>query len=254
MKKIRLLGLGVVAVITQLPLTQAAFAQSTQTTLTVVHGINGEDIAAARNLPVDIQLGNSCVLKGVKYTQFSDALPVAPGAYAVQVRLSDGNCTGAVAVSANLTVAAGDQLSAVAHLSPQGTPTLSVVRNNDLLNAEGKASSTRIYNFTTVPQVRIQAILGQRTRGSSVQFPFKSRKIRFSVNQGQPISRRFGAGSYLVSFLASKGRSLLDLGQSVIVLKPNSAANIFLFGSAGGPNREPRLFLGPVDAIAQRVR
>lgn len=109
-------------------------------TIYVVHGINGTDLGAAEDLPVDVFLsGQGCVLEDVRFRDIEGPLTVPVGTYDVQVRLAAAEpCTGDVAIQANgVQLADGDNVSITAHLAEGGAPTASLFEN-DLSEAAGK--------------------------------------------------------------------------------------------------------------------
>jgi hypothetical protein len=113
--------------------------------VTVVHGIDGRDLGLAEALPVDVQLGDACVLTGFEFKDIAGPLKVEPGTYDVRVRLAAvPACSGAVAISApGLKLAPGADLTIVAHLAEAATatPTASVF-SNDTSRSRGKARLT----------------------------------------------------------------------------------------------------------------
>ena len=96
----------------------------------VVHGINGQDLGLAQELPVDISISGSCALTAVQFGNIQGPLTVDPGQYIIEVRLSDGNCTGTLAITATFDIAIGENTSVVAHLTEQGTPKLTKFVND----------------------------------------------------------------------------------------------------------------------------
>lgn len=99
-------------------------------TLIVGHGIDGRDLGLAQSLPVDIEANGTCLLTGVTFGTFSQPLEVEPGRYDVTVRLSNGSCTGAVALTQQFTLALTEHATAFAHITEQGTPTLTKFVND----------------------------------------------------------------------------------------------------------------------------
>lgn len=103
-------------------------------TVTVVHGIPGTDVNPALDisLPVDIEVvGVGCALAGFTFGEVSGRLALPAGSYDLNVRLSDGSCGGAVAVSAaGVPFAAGENATVIAHLDAAGAPTASKFVND----------------------------------------------------------------------------------------------------------------------------
>lgn len=109
----------------------------------VVHGINGTDLGASEDLPVDVFVsGAGCVLEDVRFRDIEGPLTLTPGSYDIEVRLAaDEACTGDVAIRASgVQLADGDNVSITAHLTAGGDPTATLFAN-DLSTADG---STKI--------------------------------------------------------------------------------------------------------------
>lgn len=100
----------------------------------VVHGIPGQDVGAAAELPVDICLaGGSLVggLTGVTFGGIAGPLDLPAGKYDLEVRLSGGGaCAGPLAVANTVYLALGESVSIVAHLGEQGAPALTKFTND----------------------------------------------------------------------------------------------------------------------------
>lgn len=114
------------------PDLRRARGNSGNATVYVVHGINGRDIGAAEALPVDVSLNGACALPGFTFRQIAGPLAIPAGTYNIQVRLANpaAPCTGPVAINApGVGIAAGSNISIVAHLTAGGAPTASVFSN-----------------------------------------------------------------------------------------------------------------------------
>jgi hypothetical protein len=90
--------------------------------LYVVHGIPGRDIADNRNpgFPIDILVnGKSCLVHGLTFGNTSGPFTLAPATYDVQISLANtlAPCTNAVVIDSQVTLIAGENLSAVATIS-----------------------------------------------------------------------------------------------------------------------------------------
>jgi len=106
-------------------------AQAHAASVTVIHGINGLDLGATRELPVDIAVNGTCSLKGVKFTQ-SARVTLGKGSYRITVHPSDGACSASAVIDQTVTIDEQTEkasLSIVASLKSSGTPTLAVYNN-----------------------------------------------------------------------------------------------------------------------------
>ena len=102
----------------------AAWAQSDgdQGELTLVHGL--------RDFLADVYLDGQLVLEGFTPERVTDAIPVPAGEHLVELRAARAEPTSEPALSGELTVGAGEALTVVAHLGPEGEPTLSWFTND----------------------------------------------------------------------------------------------------------------------------
>lgn len=100
--------------------------------VTVIHGINGIDLGAARELPVDIAVNGQCALKGVKFAQ-SAKVSLDKGQYRVTVYPSNGACSAKSVIDQTLTIDDSNSfasLSVIASLTAAGAPRLAVYDNS----------------------------------------------------------------------------------------------------------------------------
>lgn len=95
--------------------------------LYIVQGIPGRDIADNVNpsLPIDVLIQGECTVRGLAFDTISGPLSFSPGTYDVQI--SEANtlapCTNPALITSQVTLTAGQSVSAVAAISG-GTPTL----------------------------------------------------------------------------------------------------------------------------------
>jgi hypothetical protein len=153
MKKNTLLALGLAAAFAAAPASGA--------TLNVGHGIPGEN-----GLPVDICLVTdgvaSALFTDVTFGTFAEVpIDLDAGRYDVEVRLSDGQCTGTVAVAGSIFLGLGENATAFAHLTEQGTPTITKYVNDFRPLMDGK---TRIYARHAAAAGDVNVILKKHQR------------------------------------------------------------------------------------------
>lgn len=100
----------------------------------VIHGINGVDLGAAMNLPVDINVsGVGCALKNFTFRQVAGPLSLPAGTYQISVSLANAAnpCGGAVAIGPiSVTLSNGMNYTLIAHLTASGAPALGQFVNN----------------------------------------------------------------------------------------------------------------------------
>lgn len=127
--KFKLIGL-LAAAATALFSTQALADLNAK--LFVGHGINGSDLGLPTALPVDICSGGAELLSNVPFRTITPTpLSLPAGIYRVEVRLAAaGTCTGALAVAADVSLGVAENATALAHLTEQGTPTITKFVND----------------------------------------------------------------------------------------------------------------------------
>ena len=129
-------------------LATVAAAPASAATLRVGHGIDGRDLGAAKELPVDVCLvtdgGPAPLFTGVPFGTFAKVdADLSAGRYDVEVRLVGSSaCAGPVAIAASVFLGFGEDATAFAHLNEQGVPTLTKFTNDVRPLGPGQ---TRIY-------------------------------------------------------------------------------------------------------------
>jgi hypothetical protein len=153
----RALALSLLAGVLSMPLSVAA--QSVY----VLHGIQGADLGVDPALPVDISVNGACLapLTDVRFTELIGPVPLAPGRYDIEVRLSNGSCTGALAVATTTFLGLGENATIVAHLTEQGTPTLTRFVNDVRPLGNGQARIA-VRHAAAAPAVNV--LVKQRLR------------------------------------------------------------------------------------------
>ena len=100
----------------------------------VVHGIDGRDLGATRDLPVDIAVNGACSLKGVQFTQQA-VVQLGAGSYRITVHPADGTCSSTAVIDKTITIGADDEqrkYTAVASLTAAKVPQLAVFESQRL--------------------------------------------------------------------------------------------------------------------------
>lgn len=91
----------------------------------IVHGIPGADLGLDPTLPVDIAVDGGCAVTAFTYQSVSAATTLSTGEHTIEVRLSDGTCTGTLAVTARIDLSVNETAVLVAHLDENGAARLS---------------------------------------------------------------------------------------------------------------------------------
>ncbi len=138
----------------------------------VVHGIDGRELGAARELPVDIAINGGCALKGVAFTQSALIDANAGESYKVTVHPADGKCATAPVISESLTIPndGTTALSVVASLSAKGAPQLAVFNSTPrFFGIELAQVSVRNLIRSRPLFVQFKATPGGATKRQSIQ-------------------------------------------------------------------------------------
>lgn len=172
-------------------------------TVTVIHGIPGEDIGANNALPVDIEINGACALTGVVYQDVSPRLEVPAGTYDVQVKLSDGKCGGAVAIDApGVVVPAGVNATVIAHLDDAGAPTASVFVNDLSPAADGEAR-VAVRHVAAAPTVDLDVFPSSDGGWGRIGYPDAPALSIDDVSNPDEAVTDVPAGSYVVDISAA---------------------------------------------------
>lgn len=119
--RIAALTVAFIALLGLCPVAQPAQASASNATVTVVHGVLG--------LTVDVYVNGALTLEDFTPRSIAGPLSLPPGSYAIAIVPANGNpATPAIAATAEL--AAGSNVSLVAHLAADGTPTLTPFTND----------------------------------------------------------------------------------------------------------------------------
>lgn len=104
-------------------------AQEADATVTVVHGIP--------DTPVDVYVNDDLTLEDFAFGTVTDPLSLPAGDYALAVRPADADAGSDPILAADASLATGDDVSIVAHLSEAGDPTLTPFVNDTAPTAAG---------------------------------------------------------------------------------------------------------------------
>lgn len=213
LKAVRLLSLaGVVAALCAGPASAAA--------VFVAHGIPGDDLGQPTALPVDVSVNGECLLTDFSFGDFAGPVELPRGDYAFEVRLADGDCTGALA--ARLETHTRDRdLTIAAHLDETGAPVLSPFVNDDSALRDG-FSRVFVRHAAAAPAVDVTVERGKRqlalfdgfANADQRRIALDARKWKFNI---------FPAGAD--AKVAGPVRLRVPEGQSVYVYAVGSLEN-----------------------------
>jgi hypothetical protein len=135
-----------------------ASAAPRQASVVILHGLPG--------FTADIYLEDELLLDGFEPTAVAGPLRVDPGTYHVDIREVGAEADSEPALSADLEVAPGANISAIAHLSGSGEPTLSAFVNTFPRLSPGR-SFLRIRHLADAPGLGIS--LDDRRLGGALR-------------------------------------------------------------------------------------
>lgn len=115
---------------------------ATKCTFYIVHGIPGQDIGKAADLPVDVSFNGAYLVKALKFGKVSAALKLDAGSYGVKVYESGMGPAAAPTplIQATVVLADNEQASIVLHLTKAAKATLAKFTNDlsKIANANGR--------------------------------------------------------------------------------------------------------------------
>jgi uncharacterized protein DUF4397 len=192
--------------------------------LYIVHGIPGRDIADNLNpgLPVDILInGKFCPQRGVTFGNVAGPLTLPAGTYDVQISPANtlAPCTNPAMIDSQVTLKAGDNVSAVAAIS--GTQS-ALLQFTDNLTPVAPGNSRFVFaNSADAPalQATLTQLFGKHPKAFTV-----------TANPGAQNSISVPVGTYLVQVVAVGSTTVLASEQ--IFLADQSANLTYAAGEA----------------------
>ncbi len=184
----------------------AAESNSGSGTVTVIHGVPG--------LTVDVYVNGQLTLQNFKPGTITDPMTLPAGNYSIDIRPAGAAADSAPAISGSATLASGANVTIIAHLDANGSPTLSVFANDTSPIAAGK-SRLVVRHTAAAPAVDILA-------NGSVLFS--------NLSNPNQASADVPAGSYDVKVApAGSTQAVLDAGS--VKLAPGTAYFVYAVGS-----------------------
>lgn len=171
----------------------------------VIHGIDGRDLGASRDLPVDIAVNGVCSLRGVTFTQQA-LVELGTGTYQITVHPSDGACSNGAVIAQSVTIPSESETSrftAVASLTASKAPQLAVFETQLFaprvsvthLAAAGPINvevSATDYKYLGRP---IKSRIKNGQQGASYGFLARRIRYRIDIKTGSQRARRRLEGS-----------------------------------------------------------
>ena len=141
-------ALAAITVIVVLAVPGAAAAQSDPASVFVVHGVPGT--------PVDVYANGDVIIEDFQPLTIGGPLSLPAGEYALAIRPAGSGASADPLASATATVEAGQSVSVVAHLTPDGDPVITPYVNNRSDVPAGQARVT-VRHDAAAPAVDVRA-------------------------------------------------------------------------------------------------
>jgi len=175
--------------------------------LYIVHGVPGRDIADNLNpgFPLDILVnGKSCLVRGLTFGNSSGPFTLAAGTYDVQISMANTltPCTNPVVINAQVTLTAGENVSAIATINAT-QPVL--LQFSDYLGPVSPGNG-RFVLVNSADAPALQATLTQ----VGVKNP---QTFTLSANPGAQTAMGVPAGEYVVQITAVGSTTVLTSQQ-----------------------------------------
>jgi Domain of unknown function (DUF4397) len=195
-----------VALVVLVPPTLAAPRQAS---VVILHGLPG--------FTADIYLDDELLLDGFEPTAVAGPLRVDPGTYHVDIREVGADADSEPALSADLKVAPGANISAIAHLSGAGEPMLSAFVNSFPRLSPGR-SFLQIRHLADAPALGIR---------------FDDRRLAGVLRPGADRLIDARPGRHALGLVSSSASEPL-LPEEDVRLDEGAAAIVYLIGSQDG--------------------
>lgn len=190
-------------------LTSVAVSQNAN--VTVLHGVPG------LSGPVEV-VANGNTLFTFEYGEQRGPLSLAAGSYALEVRLN-----GSPILTANATLASGDDVSVIAHLDAGGSPLLTAFAN-DVTSLTLPSSRLIVRHTAQAPAVDVE--LSQNNTVVAT--------IPNLSNGGEAVAD-VAPGAYSVRLLAA-GTTSVAFGPADVVVENGRGYGVFAVGDVSGPS------------------
>ncbi|HMA45753.1 MAG TPA: DUF4397 domain-containing protein, partial [Frankiaceae bacterium] len=206
-RTVRLAAAAGVAAVVAVPLLAGSASAAATGTVYVVHGVPG--------LPVDVYVNGKLTLPDFRPKTVTSPLSLPAGTYQIAIRKAGAPPSSAPAISGSANLAAGANVSLVAHLTAAGSPTLTAFVNDTGGIPAGRA---RVIVRHTAAAPAVDVLAG----GSPV--------VKGLTNPDQK-SLDVPAGSVTAS-VALAGTTTPVLGPATLDLAAGSTTVVYAIGSA----------------------
>jgi hypothetical protein len=195
----------------------------------VVHGIPGQDLGLDPALPVDVAVNGQCFLQGFMFGDVAGPVALPPGDYDIAISLADPDnpCSNPPVIEAlGVPIGAGENVTLIAHLAEDGSPTATKFVNDVSPNAPGKA---RVIAHHTAAAPAVDIAVGRLNFRGNMKVP--QIKIEDAPN-GAQAAAEIRPGNWALT-ISPAGSPDPVFGPVSAVLKPNNAYLLYAVGTAG---------------------
>ncbi len=213
----------------------ASPAMAQNADLTVIHGIDGSDLALDPALPVDVEVDGNVLLAGFTFGEITDPLSLAPASYQIEISLADPVSPGSnpTLIDVTIDLAAEENATVIAHLAEDFAPTASKF-TNDLSPVQGLNTRVILHHTAAAPAVDITL---QRR-----DFFYTPRFTVDGATNGAQASLDLPFGLYAMT-INPAGSSRVAFGPAYLVLRPGTITAGYVVGS---PNGTAQVFTLPL--------
>jgi hypothetical protein len=171
------------------PVTSPAVAASAASVY-VIHGIPGRDLGLRPRLPVDIAVNGACALQNFRFRDVAGPLSLPAGTYNIKISLANRHnpCGSPAVIAADVSFAAGESATVIAHLNASGAPTASKFVND--LSPATRAGNGRVVARHTAAVPKVDLLVRQN-RSLPIIATLPGLSNGEQVSAELPIGRKF---------------------------------------------------------------
>jgi hypothetical protein len=201
-----------------------ASGQSTTASVIIVHGIPGGDLRQPAALPVDISVDGACAVTNLSFRTIVGPLAIPAGTRRLAVHYpATGSCSAAAVIGpAEVSFAAGEAATVIAHLDASGSPTAAKFANNFSATPTGRAR-VAIHHTANAPAVDVYLT---RTFGSAAATIGLTTGVVPGEQAVLPV-----AGEHQLLAITAAGSSTAVFGPAGVALSPGNAYSFYVVGS-----------------------
>jgi Domain of unknown function (DUF4397) len=185
------------------------WAQAETSVVTIVHGLPG--------FTADIYVDGELVLSGFKPKESTDPIEMPAGDYEVAIRDAGAPKNSEPALAATLTVPPGENLSVVAHLKEEGSPTVSVFDND----------------VSRIPAGKARLLVRHQAEAPPIDLQADGQALLTGVGSGEQAGQALSAATHELAVVGAQGGDSL-VSPTSVDLEEGSAYFLYLIGSTEG--------------------